>query len=83
MRKHYVLVAVEKPSEDTMNASQVWLSFQSKTEKITLKDEGSRRHPQSVWLLVRDSEASALARIVREAEGFGLKYEVLYLDSTT
>jgi len=81
MKKHYVLVSVQEPSEDIQSASQIWIGFESKTEKIELKDEQSRKLALNAWLLVRDSEASALASIVREAEGFRLKYEVYYLSS--
>jgi len=81
MKKHYILVSVELPDDDSHHSDSITLNFVSKTQKIDDKDGGIRRLHENTWLIDRDISATHLSRIVSAADLAGLDYDVFYLSS--
>ncbi|HRQ89637.1 MAG TPA: hypothetical protein PLA50_12625 [Bacteroidia bacterium] len=81
MKKYYILVSVDFPTDDTHRSNLTISGFVSKTQKIDNKEGGIRRLHENTWLLERENAASSLAKIVSASEVHGFEYEVLYLSS--
>ena len=81
MKKHYILVSVEIPSDRSHDSQSRADAFLARTEGLADTASGIRKYHESCWLLERENAASSFATIVSVAEGLDLPYEVLYLSS--
>jgi hypothetical protein len=78
--KHYVLVAViEPPRTEAAQLQGYRALLADKLHISNLPDPENRKLAANVWLLERDSEVSTLAKIVSEAEAYGVQFQVKFL----
>jgi len=81
--KNFVLIYIAIPENaDHPGPNSVYRPFLSKLGDVELKGAKSMRLAENCWLLERESDVSALARIVSVAEGFRLGVGVKYLSES-
>jgi len=79
--KHYILVYLEKPSEEDRQLSIAWESLLSTLEQQQLLNKEKGMIGVATWLIPRSNEASTLAQIVYAAGRAHISHVVHFLSA--
>lgn len=78
--KHYVLVFLNAPPKEETNKIQAYRALLAdKLHRSNMPDERKERLSENCWLLERETSTSTLAKIVSEAEAYGIAHQVKFL----